>query len=124
MANKKPICKFKTGHKKYGGRVKLPKEVKQAKKDNINFYNSIIIDMSKKTVAQIKIIAKDKNQNIIRGYVAKSILQAYKKGEPHRFEMLANRALGKVPNKLKLTKDIPHNIKLVYVGDIKGKHPK
>jgi len=120
MANyNKPKKGFKKGNKLGKGQPIIPPKVKQMRKDNILRYTEIITEMSKLSISKLEEIVRDKSQNIIRAYVASSMLKSYAKGEPHRFEMLADRALGKVPDKLRVTEDKPPDINLVFVGNKK-----
>lgn len=96
MANKNPVHKFKKGHKFGKGQPKIPAEVKKMRKDNIWEYTRIANEISKMSIAELEKLAKDKAQNIIRAFLASSMLKSYAKGEPSRLEPILDRTLGKV----------------------------
>jgi hypothetical protein len=108
MANPNPKHKFKSGHKKYGGRTSLPAEIRQIKKITAKNYIEHINEISSLTVSQLKEVANNKTENTLRVCVAKAFLYSIERGEPQRLEYLLQRVLGKVPDKMQADVSTQH----------------
>lgn len=110
--NPHPAYKFPKGNKLGKGQPIVPPEVREAKKIVRADYIQIIKDLSNKPVDDILRIASDKKENILRACVASAMLWTHKKGEPQRLEILMQRVVGKVKERVELDAKVDSDINL------------
>lgn len=94
-----------------GGRVKLPDEVKAAKKMNRVDFERFLNELLMMPTRDIRKIAEDMGTSGLRRLVAKIILLAGDKGDHLRANFLLDRLIGKVKDEVSVTVRKPTVIK-------------
>lgn len=82
------------------GRVKLPPEIKEARKYNKLEVERILSDYMDKSPAEIDLALNRQDLPAIEIIVAKIVHQAMKRGDQFRFDFLLNRLIGKVKDQV------------------------
>lgn len=123
---------FPKGHKFGKGAPRLPKPIKEMKTETKICLIEIVKRLSTKSTDELKSIlfSTDKKTgrqipnpkaNVLEAIVASAFLKAIAKGEPQRAEVLMQRVLGKVPDKVINKDDRAPDISLVLVENKKEK---
>jgi len=118
--NPNPKHKFKKGNKHGKGQPKLPPEIKKMKQETKNDLIEIIQRFGNKSIEELSEIRNNKQSNVLEAIVASAFLVSVNKGEPQRAEVLFQRVLGKVPDKVINKDDRAPDISLVLVENKKG----
>lgn len=80
------------------GPPKLSEEVRQFRKMDRREVSRMIRRWGQLTVAELQAAEKDKSTTMLDRYIISLYLKGEKKGNPINFDILLNRAIGKVPN--------------------------